>query len=68
MKRSNKFEHLGIKLVTFSNLSVKFGTLKIPRWISKNNFKRYQKFEFQALKNMSSTPNILPCRLLSHRA
>ena len=28
MKRSNKFEHLGIKLVTFSNLSVKFGTLK----------------------------------------
>ena len=66
MSVSNKFEHLEIKLLRFSCLSIKsskFGTLKDTvigfKLEIKTTPKRYQKLEFQTLKDMMSTPTIL---------
>ena len=56
-----------MKLLRFSNLSIKswkFGTLKDTmidfKRKAKTTPKRYQKLEFQILKDTTSTPTILP--------
>ena len=67
-QHQTNFEHLEIKLLRFSYLSIKswkFETLKhtmigFKLEPKKTTLKRYQKSEFQTLKDTTSTPTILP--------